>query len=69
MGELGENEEQYHREVGEYIAQINKDLKKTVKYLTVGKLAAGIGKILSVNGFDVKVLIITMIFLVTFLKI
>ncbi len=54
MGELGENEEQYHREVGEYIAQINKDLKKTVKYLTVGKLAAGIGKILSVNGFDVK---------------
>ncbi len=28
MGELGENEQTYHREVGEYIANLNKNLKK-----------------------------------------
>ena len=36
MGELGENEKQYHREVGEFI---NRKNKNTPKILTVGTLA------------------------------
>ena len=39
MGELGENEIKYHREVGEFLSTLNKD----VKYLTVGNLAKEIG--------------------------
>lgn len=49
MGELGENEVQYHKEVGEYLAELNKN----VKYLTVGNLAKEIGKALTIKGFSV----------------
>jgi UDP-N-acetylmuramoyl-tripeptide--D-alanyl-D-alanine ligase len=49
MGELGENEVQYHKEVGEYLAKLNVN----VKYLTVGDLAKEIGKILTVKNLDV----------------
>lgn len=49
MGELGENEVQYHREVGEYLATLN----KTVKYITIGNLAKEIGNILTGKGIDV----------------
>lgn len=60
MGELGENEQTYHREVGEYIANLNKNLKKgffktkPVKYITVGDLAAEIGNELISKGFEVE---------------
>ena len=60
MGELGDDEEKYHKEVGKYLAAINKKIKtklfktKPVKYLTVGKLAAAIGEELSMQGFDTK---------------
>lgn len=50
MGELGEKEVFYHREVGEYLAKF----KKNVKYITVGNLAKETGKILEEHGFDVK---------------
>lgn len=50
MGELGENEVEYHRQVGKFLA----GLKENVKYLTVGNLAAEIGNILSSHGFEVK---------------
>ncbi len=49
MGELGDNEIQYHREVGEYLSKFN----KKVKYLTVGNLASEIGNILAKQGFEV----------------
>ena len=49
MGELGENEVQYHKEVGEYLAKLN----YKVKYLTVGNLAKEIGKILTSKNIDV----------------
>lgn len=48
MGELGENEVEYHRHVGEYLSGLN----KSVKYLTVGKLASEIANILIAKGFD-----------------
>lgn len=50
MGELGENEQEYHKQVGEYLAELNKN----VTYLTVGNLASEIGKVLYDNGFKVK---------------
>lgn len=50
MGELGENELLYHRQVGEYLSKLN----KKVKYLTVGKLSKEIAKTLISNGFDAK---------------
>ncbi|MBR6723352.1 UDP-N-acetylmuramoyl-tripeptide--D-alanyl-D-alanine ligase [bacterium] len=50
MGELGENEVQYHKEVGEYLAKLN----YKVKYLTVGNLAKEIGKILTSKNIDVS---------------
>ena len=50
MGELGENEVQYHKAVGLYLSE----LKKDVKYFVVGNLAAEIGKVLEQNGFEVK---------------
>ncbi len=50
MGELGENEVEYHKQVGEFLAKQN----KKVKYLTVGNLAKKIGEVLSNYGFDVK---------------
>ena len=51
MGELGEAEKQLHREVGEYLSSVS---PKGTKYLTVGHLAAEIGKVLQNNGFFVK---------------
>lgn len=50
MGELGENEKEYHQEVGRFLSNLN----KKVKYLTVGNLAREIGKELSDKGFDVQ---------------
>ena len=49
MGELGENEIRYHRQVGEFLSGLN----KYVKYILVGKLAHEIGKPLENNGFEV----------------
>ena len=51
MGELGENEEQYHREVGIFLSKF---CAKNVKYITVGNLAHEIGKELATRGFDVE---------------
>lgn len=50
MGELGEDEKNYHTGVGEYLSGIN----KYVKYILVGKLARYIGKPLETAGFEVK---------------
>jgi UDP-N-acetylmuramoyl-tripeptide--D-alanyl-D-alanine ligase len=52
MGELGENSEKYHTEVGEYLAKVCKS--KNVKFLTVGNLAKKIGEPLANKGFTVK---------------
>ena len=52
MGELGEDEEKYHTMVGEYIARICKN--KNVKFLTVGKLAEKIAKVLEKTGNEVR---------------
>jgi len=57
MGELGENELELHRQVGEYLASLKIRTgifgTKNVKYITVGNLAKEIGKILSENQFEV----------------
>ena len=50
MGELGENEIMYHRQVGEFLSKLK---NKYVKYILVGKLAREIGKPLEDNGFEV----------------
>lgn len=52
MGELGDNEVEFHREVGEYIGK--KYAGKTVVFLTVGKLAQYIGDELIKYGFKVE---------------
>ena len=52
MGELGENEIEFHRETGEFIGK--KFQGKHAVFLTVGKLAKYIGDELSKYGFDVK---------------
>lgn len=49
MGELGENEILYHKQVGEYLGELN----KSVKYLTVGNLAKEIGNALEKRGLEV----------------
>lgn len=49
MGELGENEVQYHREIADYILSFN---KKDIKVLTVGHLANEITKELVKNGIN-----------------
>lgn len=54
MGELGEDEEKFHREVGKYLVQKALAQKEEVKFLTVGELACYIGDELSKCGFDVK---------------
>lgn len=51
MGELGENEIHYHREVGRFLSKQN---NKNVKFLTVGNLANEIGAELEKSGFFVK---------------
>ena len=51
MGELGDMEEELHRGVGKYLAEVS---PKGVNYLTVGHLAAKIGEELSAKGFYVK---------------
>ena len=52
MGELGEDEALYHRQVGEFLAKECKG--KPVKFLTVGDLAAETGKELVSGGYEVK---------------
>ena len=52
MGELGENEVQFHQEVGEYLVQKIKNIKN-VKFIVVGNLAAEIGKVLENNDVSV----------------
>lgn len=52
MGELGDKEIEFHREVGDYIG--NKENNKTVKFITVGNLARYTGEELAKFGFDVK---------------
>ncbi len=49
MGELGENERLFHKEVGKYFANMN-----NVKFLTVGDLSTEIAKELDANGIWVK---------------
>lgn len=49
MGELGENEVEYHQQIGDFLAQI---LTENIKVLTVGKLANEISKKLIEKGFD-----------------
>ncbi len=49
MGELGENEKLYHKQVGEYLGK----LPKKVKYIIVGNLAKEIGKELEISGNSV----------------
>ena len=51
MGELGEDEVKYHREVGEFLSNLN---SYNVKFLTVGNLAKYIAEVLEAKGFDVK---------------
>ena len=52
MGELGENEVEFHREVGEFLGKKFKG--KKVLFLTVGELAKYIGDELLKYGFEVK---------------
>ncbi len=52
MGELGEQEIEFHREVGDYIG--NKENNKNIKFITVGDLARYTGEELAKFGFDVK---------------
>ena len=52
MGELGENEIDFHREVGEFLGKKFKG--KKVLFLTVGELAKYIGDALLKYGFEVK---------------
>lgn len=52
MGELGENEVEFHREVGEFLGKKFKG--KKVLFLTVGELAKYIGDALLKYGFEVK---------------
>jgi UDP-N-acetylmuramoyl-tripeptide--D-alanyl-D-alanine ligase len=51
MGELGEDEEKYHKQVGEYVSSVCKG--KNVKFLTVGDLAANIADVLEKCGYEV----------------
>ncbi len=52
MGELGENEIEFHREVGKFIG--NKFKGQKILFITVGNLAKFIGDELLKYGFDVK---------------
>ena len=50
MGELGEDEDKYHFQVGEFLSSLNKQ----AMYLLVGKLAKNIGKPLENKGIKVE---------------
>ena len=52
MGELGEDEIAFHKEVGDYIGHL--DGKKQARFITVGDLARYTGEELAKFGFDVK---------------
>jgi len=52
MGELGEHEVEFHREVGAFLGEKFKG--KKVIFITVGDLAKNIGDELLKYGFDVK---------------
>lgn len=52
MGELGENEIEFHREVGKFIG--NKFKGQKILFITVGNLAKFLGDELLKYGFDVK---------------
>ena len=52
MGELGEDEKIYHKQVGEFIVKYLSDNNKHCKFLTVGNLAEEIFKTLTANGYD-----------------
>ena len=54
MGELGENEEEFHREVGRYLGQKTLSKGREPKFITVGDLARYIGEELEKCGSDVK---------------
>jgi len=47
MGELGEKEIDYHKQIGEFLV---KNIKQNVNVITVGKLANEITKVLNKNG-------------------
>ncbi len=49
MGELGEDEVNYHQQIGDFLAQ---KLTQNVEIVTVGKLANEITKKLNEKGFD-----------------
>ncbi len=51
MGELGKNEVDYHKKIGEFLA---KNIKQNVNVITVGKLANEITKVLNKNGIFSK---------------
>ncbi len=51
MGELGDNEREYHREVGRFLATLD---VKNVKFLTVGNLAKEIAEELANQGLEVE---------------
>ena len=53
MGELGENETEFHAEVGRYIAQKCKNVNN-VKFITVGNLAHEIAKELIKSGIQAE---------------
>lgn len=53
MGELGEDEVEFHREVGTYLANKVKNINN-VKFITVGNLAREIGKELANSGIAVE---------------
>ena len=55
MGELGENEIEFHKEVGRYLSKKSDNLQpSTIKFITVGNLAFYIGKELEKIGFSVE---------------
>ena len=49
MGELGEKEVYYHKQIGEFLV---KNIKQNVNIITVGKLASEITEVLNKNGFS-----------------
>ncbi len=52
MGELGENEIEFHKEVGKYLKEKYSNLP--IKFITVGDIALYIGKELKSSNFEVK---------------